>query len=197
MGHKIGEENSATPTGQAVAQVETHQFSMARRSPISDTTYCVKIICNTHPYQVHLHTLLCTELLQFFPKSKFAWTLLILHVTFVVLYFLLVSYDSSADAAHVENQDGHSHHLEENLKKYPGAAWSYPISNDFMISVFYDTSSPSPKCFLAIRLFGSNLIKWDGKNGLYRARLKGAGKTRQKWQARPVTINIHKTWGRF
>ena len=58
--------------------------------------------------------------MDFSPQSEFAWTLLILHVTFVVLYFLLVSYDSSADASNVDNQNGHSHHLEENLKKYPG-----------------------------------------------------------------------------
>ena len=40
--------------------------------------------------------------------SKFAWTLFLLHGAFVVMYFLLASYDATADAAHVENQGGWS-----------------------------------------------------------------------------------------
>ena len=50
---------------------------------------------------------------------QFAWTLLILHISFCVVYFLLVSYDPSADAKNVDNQLGKNHKLEENLEKYP------------------------------------------------------------------------------
>lgn len=52
-------------------------------------------------------------------QSKFAWTLLVLQVCFGVLYFLLVRYHPSASARNVDNQLGHDHELEENLRKYP------------------------------------------------------------------------------
>ena len=51
--------------------------------------------------------------------SKFAWTALILQISFAVVYLLLVRYGESADAKHIENQLGKDHELEENLKKYP------------------------------------------------------------------------------
>ena len=52
--------------------------------------------------------------------SKFAWTALILQITFAVLFLLLVRYGDSADAKHLDNQLGKDHELEENIKKYPG-----------------------------------------------------------------------------
>ena len=64
-----------------------------------------------------LYDVFCIEIHPNF--FQFAWTLLILHISFCVIYFLLVSYDASADAKHVDNQLGKNHHLEENLKKYP------------------------------------------------------------------------------
>ena len=35
------------------------------------------------------------------------------------MYFLLVRYDDSASARHVENQKGDNENLKENLDKYP------------------------------------------------------------------------------
>ena len=52
--------------------------------------------------------------------SKFAWTCLILQSIFGVLFILMVRYDKSAMANHVENQLGKDHDLKENLEKYPG-----------------------------------------------------------------------------
>ncbi len=54
--------------------------------------------------------------------SKFAWTCLILQTVFGVLFILMVRYDDSADAAHIENQLGTNHDLKENIEKYPGKA---------------------------------------------------------------------------
>ena len=52
-------------------------------------------------------------------QSKFGWTSLILQITFLVLFFLLVRYDESADAKSLANRKGGSHTLDENLAKYP------------------------------------------------------------------------------
>ena len=52
--------------------------------------------------------------------SKFAWTCLICQIVFGILFTLMVRYDTSADAAHKENQLGTNHELKENLEKYPG-----------------------------------------------------------------------------
>lgn len=52
-------------------------------------------------------------------QTKFAWTCLVLQITFALLYFLLARYAPSADAKHIENQLGHDHELEKNVAKYP------------------------------------------------------------------------------
>ena len=51
--------------------------------------------------------------------SRFAWTCLTLQICFGILFILLVRYSDSANAAHVENQQGKDHDLKENIEKYP------------------------------------------------------------------------------
>ncbi len=52
-------------------------------------------------------------------QIKMAWTLLLLQLAIAVLYFLLVRYDDSADARHVQNRQGKEPALKRVLDRYP------------------------------------------------------------------------------